>query len=1688
MRTLFLHCCVAITLLLQKLQAQNTYVVENSTGAQGFELSNRDLYWWHSPTLLDGDNYSTLARSVPFTPRSLEAGQPDGGFLPAGALAASGIYTPFLFNYALIIGDTGGPAVLDGSASVVRDAEWCYYVRQGLVRRRLVAGGTAAVEENVTRFDGIGAATITASGCCLLLDDRLWYHEGGTVSSVALTGPLTNRAASLHFITPGGGTVKKMTVCRSQQAVLTLDGRLYFKNELTGAFSGQQLVSSGVNDFALRRDRIQIFGGSTDINAVYGADNAGVWRWNPAQAIKEYLPAGGGLPGTITSVALDANRIFVSGPVFVPGQGNVPYSFRKLWPREQWLQPWNQNWDWITATLGDRNLRSDGQWLYGLQTGVSGSIRAIATGAPALRLDVEVRGMEVVQVIQNLDNDVPLIAGREAWVRGYAWLAENTTAFGNGLRFPAELQVKRDGISIARLTPVNDPYLTNADDMAAWRRDVRRGYLFRVPGELISAGLLEFRFTVNPAGNLPETADAPRSNTLYDFLTAVAKAPTVLPFVRIETTFGTFEPADQPATFRDNLERARSLLPVSRIIPVPRPTIISKPIVKFCEKDVLGIPVPYPCFTWRPFDMKDEDGDALQWLNTARMLHPAFLFDALVFPIVAGSSDIHWCGTAPAAVADFNGRGYTNGTFALVARMTSEAASNAGPWDRERGGRTLAHELGHNYGRQHINFGDPACPCDPEPVPGGPGQFADTNLTLAATCVGFDGMTQTAVPATNGTATMGDLMSYASSRWTSRQTYMAIMNAIPNAPAGAARTPRGGNAGDRMLVRGQIDRSRTAVSFLPVFALPAGAYPPDIAADTISRAAALPASSLRLRLLDASGSTLAETGVLLEEERDEEANGPDTFMQFTVCPPATARVQVLKAGAVIGDLPFSSHAPVPGVPVVSLIGDALRAAWTGTDEDGDRLSFSVQFSNDGGNHWTSLAAETPELSLTVAQALLPGGPDCRVKVIATDGTRTSSSQSAAFSIARRPPVAGIGGISVGEQLPFGALRELTASITDGEDGALDDNNLAWTLRDLQRGTQTSGSGTRFLLNAPAPGGYEITLTATDSDGMTGTRTVPFSVRGITIPDTAEAPLLDGIGGDAAYAQSPVLRMDFGEGLLGHAYGTAVFAHYGGRLYVCITDLQKATGLARVRLLFDTNHNGGAPQSQDVAVEVNESGALSEWHGNGTDWVQAASPGGALLVALLPGAGSWSVELSLPDALLGGWHRDAGLAVVHYTIPVVGAWPAGISINPAPAVFASAGLGVSPASVNVPPVASAGTDRVLAVAAGDPVTLDASQSTDPEGAALSFSWQQLSGPALSVTAAGGVLHQVRAPLISGASVACRFRVTVSDGTLSAADEVTLTFTARNSQILPASAAEPVRLTPAGVAGSLIWPDGAGKLVMMQTSTNLLAWQDIGVRLTDIFGRADFAGQPPGPEGRRYFRLRSFTPGPVVNPGTALRFDGTDGQVLVPHDPGFNSYPMTASAYVLTTTVDPQQRGIIGKYIGSSLNGFQMFLQNGHVRAWYFRDGANYVWNPAGDGSGIDGGMVADGFWHHITMVVDASGGRLYVDGNLIGSLPWTGTPGPSSTTASLKIGRYDLAPSFTGDIDDVKYWTRALHDDELQEVGRVSPNAGVPDLLSIWRFDEGNGTTAASETTGAFNGALSGVFQWVPSSAPVYRQQ
>ena len=197
------------------------------------------------------------------------------------------------------------------------------------------------------------------------------------------------------------------------------------------------------------------------------------------------------------------------------------------------------------------------------------------------------------------------------------------------------------------------------------------------------------------------------------------------------------------------------------------------------------------------------------------------------------------------------------------------------------------------------------------------------------------------------------------------------------------------------------------------------------------------------------------------------------------------------------------------------------------------------------------------------------------------------------------------------------------------------------------------------------------------------------------------------------------------------------------------------------------------------------------------------------------------------------------------------------------------------------------------------------------------------------------------------------------------------------------------------------------------------------------------------------------------------------------------PRTISAWVKTTDNSTGRRVIAGwGGAGGTHQSFDLELSNGNV----------YIGTADEDLSTTYG--VGDGKWHHVVATYNGSVDTLYADGSYIDSK----TVALSTIDSSFSIGRRDYSQAgdyglFTGNIDDVRLYNRALSAEEVSQFYKASavnftPRAGssgkfviqssktnrlTSGLVGYWDFDGAHMTpTQALDASGNSNtGTLTG---------------
>jgi hypothetical protein len=165
--------------------------------------------------------------------------------------------------------------------------------------------------------------------------------------------------------------------------------------------------------------------------------------------------------------------------------------------------------------------------------------------------------------------------------------------------------------------------------------------------------------------------------------------------------------------------------------------------------------------------------------------------------------------------------------------------------------------------------------------------------------------------------------------------------------------------------------------------------------------------------------------------------------------------------------------------------------WSARDADGDRLTSMVEYSLDGGRHWTVVADGITGNSARVPSRFLSASRNARLRVLLDDGFDVTSVTSGRLRARGAPPTVQIlNGPRRGHVLDTTTLL-LQGSAFDDADRAILGRHLKWYL-----GKRLIGTGERVTLSGPKAGNAAIRLVATDSRGRSSQATLPLRVKAV----------------------------------------------------------------------------------------------------------------------------------------------------------------------------------------------------------------------------------------------------------------------------------------------------------------------------------------------------------------------------------------------------------------------------------------------------------------------------------------------------------------------------------------------------------------------------------------------------------------
>lgn len=213
---------------------------------------------------------------------------------------------------------------------------------------------------------------------------------------------------------------------------------------------------------------------------------------------------------------------------------------------------------------------------------------------------------------------------------------------------------------------------------------------------------------------------------------------------------------------------------------------------------------------------------------------------------------------------------------------------------------------------------------------------------------------------------------------------------------------------------------------------------------------------------------------------------------------------------------------------------------------------------------------------------------------------------------------------------------------------------------------------------------------------------------------------------------------------------------------------------------------------------------------------------------------------------------------------------------------------------------------------------------------------------------------------------------------------------------------------------------------------------------------------------------------TGPGYALSFNRAFNQSVTV--PGFgNVAPTTEITIEFWQKVDSATQSQTTFAMNTAGNGI-----NGYV-PW--SDGKVY-WNFGNNASSLSylPPVSLVGTWHHFAFVASQSGNYMKIFRNGVEEATQAGMTPFTPANVNLLIG-YNGSWSWGGELDEIRVWNVARSENQIKAFRYARINGSASNLVAYWRFDEGNGTTAADATVPAENGALTGGPVWVPSGIP-----
>jgi len=224
--------------------------------------------------------------------------------------------------------------------------------------------------------------------------------------------------------------------------------------------------------------------------------------------------------------------------------------------------------------------------------------------------------------------------------------------------------------------------------------------------------------------------------------------------------------------------------------------------------------------------------------------------------------------------------------------------------------------------------------------------------------------------------------------------------------------------------------------------------------------------------------------------------------------PTTGSVVVTAGGVVLARRVRSADAPTarfvaPRAGTQLGRGRTTIVRWRAHDADGDPLTAAVDYSPDGGRHWTVVADRLKGSSAIVPSQFLSASRNARLRVRISDGFDVTTILSGRLSARGVPPVVQIIGAPRRGHVLATATLLLRGSAFDDAGRPITGRHLRWYL-----GRRLIGFGERVTESNLTSGATMIRLVATDARGRSAQSSLPLRVSAVAAHYLVfDAPLL-----------------------------------------------------------------------------------------------------------------------------------------------------------------------------------------------------------------------------------------------------------------------------------------------------------------------------------------------------------------------------------------------------------------------------------------------------------------------------------------------------------------------------------------------------------------------------------------------------